>query len=102
MILRYPAFPYQKFGQKRGRVLEISRSGTAASELTNRLGRTISEPLYRVLVALDQQSVTAYGKVESLRAGMMVDADILLDRRRLVLEPLFRMQSSLKENPQES
>jgi membrane fusion protein len=99
VILRYPAFPYQKFGQQTGRVLEISRSATAAPELTGLLGRTISEPLYRVLVELDQQTVSAYGRAEPLRPGMTVDADILLDRRRLiewVLEPLFSISRSLQ------
>lgn len=102
VVLRYPAFPYQKFGQRTGRVLEISRSATAASELTGRLGRTVSEPLYRVLVTLDQQSVTAYGKAEPLKPGMTVDADILLDRRRLiewVLEPLYGIRRSFGSSP---
>jgi membrane fusion protein len=56
------------------------------------LGRTTSEPLYRVLVELDQQTVSAYGRAEPLKPGMTVDADILLDQRRLiewVLEPLY-------------
>jgi len=97
VVLRYPAFPYQKFGQKAGRVMEVSRSATAASELTTLLGRTISEPLYRVLVELDQQTVNAYGRAELLKPGMSVDADILLDRRRLiewVLEPLYSVARS--------
>jgi membrane fusion protein len=100
VVLRYPAFPYQKFGQKTGRILEVSRSASAASELTTLLGRTISEPLYRVLVELDQQTVSAYGKAERLKPGMTVDADILLDRRRLVewvLEPLFSVSRSVQE-----
>jgi membrane fusion protein len=100
VVLRYPAFPYQKFGQKRGQVLEISRSATAASELTGLLGRPISEPLYRVLVELDKQTVSAYGKAEPLRPGMTVDADILLDQRRLiewVLEPLYGVSRSYQE-----
>ena len=99
VVLRYPAFPYQKFGQKAGRVLEISRSATAASELTSLLGRTISEPLYRVLVELDQQTVSAYGRAEPLKPGMTVDADILLDQRRLiewVLEPLYGVSRSFR------
>jgi membrane fusion protein len=99
VVLRYPAFPYQKFGQKGGRVLEISRSATAASELTGLLGRTISEPLYRVLVELDQQTVSAYGRAEPLKPGMTVDADILLDQRRLiewVLEPLYGVSRSFQ------
>jgi membrane fusion protein len=98
VILRYPAFPYQKFGQQAGHVLEISRSATAAPELTGLLGRPISEPLYRVLVQLDQQTVSAYGRAEPLRPGMTVDGDILLDRRRLiewVLEPLYGVSRSL-------
>jgi len=99
VVLRYPAFPYQKFGQKGGRVLEVSRSATSASELTSLLGRTVSEPLYRVLVALDQQTVSAYGRLEPLKPGMTVDADILLDRRRLiewVLEPLYGIRRSFQ------
>ena len=98
VVLRYPAFPYQKFGQKTGRVLEVSRSATAAAELTTFLGRTISEPLYRVLVELDQQTVKAYGRAEPLKPGMTVDGDILLDRRHLiewVLEPLYGISRSL-------
>lgn len=101
VVLRYPAFPYQKFGQQRGRVFEISRSATAASELTALLGRTISEPLYRVLVRLDQQAVSAYGRLEPLKPGMTVDADILLDRRRLiewVLEPIYGARKSLADS----
>jgi membrane fusion protein len=99
VVLRYPAFPYQKFGQQAGRVLEISRSATGASELTALLGRTIAEPLYRVLVQLDQQTVSAYGRLEPLRPGMTVDADILLDQRRLiewVLEPLYGVRHSFE------
>jgi membrane fusion protein len=97
VVLRYPAFPYQKFGQKAGRVMEVSRSATAASELTTLLGRPVSEPLYRVLVDLDEQTVSAYGRAEPLKPGMTVDADILLDRRRLIewaLEPLYGVARS--------
>lgn len=102
VVLRYPAFPYQKFGQHGGRVLEVSRSATAASELTSLLGRSISEPLYRVRVELKHQTVNAYGKAEPLKPGMIVDADILLDRRRLiewVLEPLYGVSRSLQGPP---
>jgi membrane fusion protein len=100
VILRYPAFPFQKFGQQGGRVIEIARSATAASELTSILGRSVSEPLYRVLVQLDQQTVSAYGRPEPLKPGMTVDADILLERRRLiewVLEPLYGASRSFQE-----
>ncbi|MGD9582681.1 MAG: HlyD family secretion protein [Lysobacterales bacterium] len=96
VLLRYQAFPYQKFGHQRGRVLRISRSVLNASEVAALLGSNqASEPMYRVLVALDAQSIRAYGKAEPLRPGMLVEADILGERRKLyewVLEPLYSVR----------
>lgn len=89
--LRYPAFPYQKFGSQRGRVTAVSRSAVPPAELGYGPAEGPREPLYRIRVALDEQSVRAYGKPEPLQAGMRVEADVLLDRRRLlewVFEPL--------------
>jgi membrane fusion protein len=97
VVLRYPAFPYQKFGRHSGRVVEISRSATAPSELTSLLGRPVNEPFYRVLVQLDAQKVNAYGRAEALKPGMTVNADILLERRRLIewlLEPIYSVRRS--------
>ena len=42
------------------------------------------EPLYRITVTLDRQSVIAYGQPQALAPGMQLEADVLLDRRRLV------------------
>jgi membrane fusion protein len=91
VVLRYQAFPHQKFGHHLGEVAEVSRSALTAAELSQLLGRTIDEPLYRVVVRLDRQSILAYGKEEPLRPGMALEADILLDSRRLIewaFEPL--------------
>ncbi|KAG9561739.1 hypothetical protein KCV01_g21076, partial [Aureobasidium melanogenum] len=92
VVLRYQAYPYQKFGQRVGRVQDVSRSAVSAKEVSRLLGQEITEPRYRVEVVLDSQSIMAYGRSESLRPGMTLDADILLDRRRLiewVLEPVY-------------
>ncbi len=40
--------------------------------------------MYRITVALDRQSVRAYGEEQPLAAGMQLEADVLLDRRRLI------------------
>ncbi|ODT97490.1 MAG: hypothetical protein ABS82_00605 [Rhodanobacter sp. SCN 67-45] len=91
VIMRYQAYPYQKFGQHLGRVLTVSRSAVSAQEVSRLLGQEIRNSRYRVQVALDGQSVLAYGQVEELKPGMTLDADVLLDRRRLiewVFEPL--------------
>jgi membrane fusion protein len=52
----------------------------------------LKEPAYRVTVVLDSQVVKAYGHDLPLQVGMIVDADIWLDRRKLyewVLDPLY-------------
>ncbi|HEX4943379.1 MAG TPA: HlyD family efflux transporter periplasmic adaptor subunit [Usitatibacteraceae bacterium] len=94
VMLRFPAFPYQKFGSHRARVLSVSRSALAPAELGFAPPDGSREPLYRVKVALGTQTVAAYGRAEPLQAGMQVEGDVLLDRRRLiewVFEPLFSL-----------
>lgn len=92
VVLRYQAFPYQKFGQQYGRVSDISRSALSSSDVNSLTGQQSKEPLYRVQVALDSQQVMTYGKPEPVKPGMALDADILMERRRLIewaFEPLF-------------
>ncbi len=100
VVLRYRAFPYQKFGQQYGRVADISRSALSPSDVSSLVGQQVQEPLYRVLVDLDRQSVMAYGKAEPVRPGMAVDADVLMERRRLVewvFEPLYGIRHRMDE-----
>lgn len=100
--MRYQAYPYQKFGQAMGHVLSVSRTALSANEMYsmgNPSGNAqSSEPLYRITVALDKQSLLAYGQQQSLQAGMLLDADIMLETRRLyewVLEPLYTLTGKL-------
>ncbi|MFL6668002.1 MAG: HlyD family secretion protein [Burkholderia ambifaria] len=97
VVLRYEAYPFQKFGQQFGRVTEVSRTALSPQEVANLTGHTnVPEQLYRVVVALDRQDIVAYGKHEALRPGMALEADVLIDRRRLVewvLEPLYALGS---------
>jgi membrane fusion protein len=101
VLIRYQAYPYQKFGQHFGRVSDVSRSAVSPADLGRLLGQEIKEPRYRVQVALDSQSVLAYGRLETLKPGMTLDADVLLDQRRLiewVFEPLYGFTRSLGGN----
>ena len=86
--LRYAAFPYQKFGHQTGAVLQVSRSPLQVTELAGlplQAGAAVNtEPLYRITVQLDQQTVAAYGQAQPLSPGMQLEADVLLDRRRLI------------------
>ena len=92
VVLRYESFPWQKFGQHSGAVSEISTSPLSPQEIAGITGNTqIQEPLYQVKVTLDSQSVQAYGKQFALRPGSALDADFIVDKRRIyewVLEPL--------------
>ncbi|UIL54929.1 MULTISPECIES: HlyD family secretion protein [Pantoea] len=95
VVLRYKAFPYQKFGQQYGKVIEVSRTALTPQEVSTLTGKgNIQEQQYRVLVALDKQTIKAYMQNEPLKPGMALDADFIVDKRRLyewVLEPLFAL-----------
>jgi len=101
VVLRYQAYPYQKFGQQYGKVTQVSRSALSPGEAASLLGQNVTTPLYRVLVRLDHQTIDAYGKAEGLKPGMALNADILLDRRNLwqwVFEPLYGLRQQLAAN----
>lgn len=101
-LLRYQAFPYQKFGQHPARVREVANTSVRPEELVTSAaampGASQSEPVYRIRLELDQQTVQAYGEAMPLRSGMLVDASVMLERRKLyewVLEPLFSISGRL-------
>ena len=100
VLLRYHAFPWQKFGHQQGRVARVSRSALGAEEL-GALAVTGNQPLYRVTVTLSRQAITAYGRAEALKPGMLLDADILGETRRLaewLFEPLYSLRGMLGES----
>jgi membrane fusion protein len=100
VLLRYSAYPYQKFGQHRAVVREVASTSLRPDEL-GVPGATFAnsvEPLYRIRLELDQQFVVAYGKKMPLKSGMLIDASVQLEHRRLyewVLEPLFSISGRL-------
>ena len=94
VLVRYLAYPHQKFGSHGARITMVSRHALAPAELGFGPGDGGREPLYRIKAALASQSVSAYGRAEPLQAGMQIEADVLLDRRRLIewiFEPLLSL-----------
>jgi membrane fusion protein len=96
VLLRYSAFPYQKFGEYWGTMVSVSRAAMNAEEAKSLLAGAApskqSGPFYRIIVKPDSQRVSVYGEEQTLLAGMQVHATALLDRRQLyewVLEPLY-------------
>ena len=99
VLLRYQAYPYQKFGHQRGKVSRISRSALSSGELGALVGKAgQGEPFYRITVKLARQAITAYGKPEALKPGMLLEADVLGEKRRLiewVFEPLYSLRGKV-------
>lgn len=98
VLVRYAAFPYQKFGMAKGKVRQISSSPIAVQDLPagqsqiSFAGIRTNEPLYRIEIELDSQSISTYGTPQKLVSGMTLEADLIQDRRtigELLFEPLF-------------
>ncbi len=97
VLLRYEAYPYQKFGEYGGVVTEVALTSLTPAELRISADPATSS-FYKVRVKLDHQTVNAYAMPVPLHDGMALDADILLDRRVLyewVLEPVFGVRGYL-------
>lgn len=100
-LLRFEAYPYQKFGHYRGTVAQVSKTSVPRGEianLTNARAPSNDESFYLIKVTLDAQTVHAYGRDVPLQAGMNLSADLLQDRRHLyewVLEPLISLTGKL-------
>jgi membrane fusion protein len=96
--LRFDTYAYQKYGHRPGRVLQVSRTPLGASELATLAlpAAALAEPLFRITVALEDAAPGA--EPLALAPGMRLQADVLLDRRRLVewlFEPLIGLRSRL-------
>lgn len=96
--LRLHAFPYQKFGMLPGQVVDVSRTPVLPQDLPGGLAQVLldaaqaHEPLYRITVAMQADSLHAYGRSRALKPGMTLDADVIQDRRALwewAFEPLL-------------
>ncbi|WP_211471508.1 HlyD family secretion protein [Collimonas humicola] len=101
VLIRYQAYPYQKFGHQKGVVESVARTALPNNEL-NALGAPAggnnTEPMYRITVNLASQQVTAYGRPQALQAGMLLDADVQQEKLHLyewVLEPLYSLTGKL-------
>jgi membrane fusion protein len=72
-------------------VTSVSRTVLAPSEVAIP-GLEIREPVFRIRARLDRETVAAYGERLPLQPGMLVTADVVIDRRTLfewLLDPLY-------------
>lgn len=98
VLLRYAAFPYQKFGLYRGRVAEITRAPVTQDPGSASVANS-KALLYRIVVVPEVPYVLANGTQQRLEAGMQVQASIDLDRRHIyewIFEPFYQVQQSVR------
>lgn len=89
--LRYEAFPHQTFGAGHGTVASVSRTVLSPEEVSLPAAQ-LTEPVFRVIVEIQSESVSAYGEDIPLRAGMLLSADVEIDERTLLrwlLDPIY-------------
>lgn len=91
--LRYEAFPYERFGQYGGKVENVGKTVWTQGESVGPLA--VREPVYRIVVGLDRQDIASGGDTFPLRAGMVVSADLLMEKRTLLewlFQPVLQLQ----------
>ena len=89
--LKYEAFPHQRFGVSKALVENISLTVLSPAEV-NIPGIQFEEPVFRVRARLERDDVEAYGERIPLRSGMLLSADIVIEKRSLlewVLDPIY-------------
>lgn len=77
--LLYAAFPYQRFGTHEGVIRHVAPTITSATEAN--VPFNLAEPCYRVSVRLASQEVMAFGRRFELQPGMLLEGNIILERR---------------------
>ena len=101
VVLRYDAYPFEKFGQYFGAIASVSAADVPTLDLASPAANplpTDKRTTFRIVVALDQDQIEAYGLKVKLKPGQTLAADIELDRRRLIewmFDPLYAMAKRL-------
>jgi membrane fusion protein len=88
--VRYDAFPHQKFGVFSGRVIRVATTPIRPHEADAPI--ELFELSYLLTASLDEQHIDVDGTFRELQTGMILQADIVRDRRRIIewmIEPII-------------
>lgn len=103
VLLRYQAYPYQKFGHANAQIISVAKTALAGQNIqsigtVSQNEQMTNEPLYVVRAKLEKQTIKAYGNDLPLQVGMTLEGDILHETRKLyewVLEPLYSITGKI-------
>lgn len=101
LLLRFHAFPYQKFGLHAGTVTAVDDSAMSANTLAELGMAPVRGAFFRVDVTIKDGVIRSQGKSLPLRGGMTAETDLKLDSRLLIewlFEPLYGLRQRSKGN----
>lgn len=90
ILIRYDAYPYERFGTYVATINAVSQSIMTDEEEDKPI--RVGEPYYKLLAKLQKQSVSIYGEEKKIRHGMTITAVIMGSRRKIwqwILDPLY-------------
>ncbi|MDC5255911.1 HlyD family secretion protein [Acinetobacter baumannii] len=82
--LKYSAYPYQKFGQGKGKIYFISNSSLSSDESNLSDRQHINEPMYIVKVRLDKKFLSLNGVNYLLKPGIKTEANIIIEEKSII------------------
>lgn len=80
--LHIDAFPYQRYGSIRGRIVEIGQAAVLPTEYAAPI--TFKEPSYRIRVSILSELMNADGRKPEVKVGMTLSGDIVTDKRTVI------------------
>ncbi|EAS2000379.1 HlyD family efflux transporter periplasmic adaptor subunit [Salmonella enterica] len=97
--IRYKSFPYQKFGQFEATIISVSRAPLSSAELSiNGISDSITTNTdigyYQVIAKLKEQTIKTTINTLQLQAGMLLEADILHEKKRFyewITDPILSL-----------
>lgn len=96
IILRYDAYPYERFGSYGAVIKSISQTVLTDEEDDKPI--PLNQPYYKVSAQLDSQFVHLYGQSKALQHGMTVTAVMIGSKRKIwqwILDPLYSFYGEL-------
>jgi membrane fusion protein len=93
IALRFDAFPHQHFGTHPGTLENVSGSVLFDGDSFGPL--QVSQPAYPATVVIPKQTIAADGNDVPLQSGMLLQADIILERRTILewlMQPLLTLR----------
>lgn len=90
VIIRYDAYPYERFGTYKAIINDISQSILTDEEEDNPI--KIREPYYKATALLESENVLLYGKKVRIQDGMTITGIVLGSKRKVwqwILDPIY-------------